>query len=161
MKGAGENTDPPTCCGGKPRRVLRLRRKRGIIIFGGGVYVDKNTSQLANVRAKPVRCSKLQNPNSSKILRFLRKPSGVQQASHAGEFLAFHELEGGAAASSEQAPYPSLPPWGESSLIPLLLLSPRDPLRWAHAGAPSTGGVAGEEITCRAGKPRRGVPCLP
>ena len=35
--------------------------------------------------------------------------------------------------SSEQAPYPSLPPEGESSLIPLLLLSMPNPLRWASA----------------------------
>ena len=38
--------------------------------------------------------------------------------------------------SSSQAPYRSLPPVGESSLIALLLLSPRDPLRWARAGSP-------------------------
>ena len=41
-----------------------------------------------------------------------------------------------AAPSSSQASYPSLPPGGESSFISLLLLSPRDPLRWARAGAP-------------------------
>ena len=43
----------------------------------------------------------------------------------------------GYSATSSHASYPSLPPAGESSLIPLLRLSPRDPLRWAHAGAPS------------------------
>ena len=58
-----------------------------------------------------------------------------------------------AAPSSSQAPYApgrpllalwanspsrSLPPDGESSLIPLLVLSPRDPLRWARAGTPDT-----------------------
>ena len=41
-----------------------------------------------------------------------------------------------AAPSSSQASYPSLPPGGENSFISLLLLSPRDPLRWARAGAP-------------------------
>ena len=40
--------------------------------------------------------------------------------------------------ASSQAPYRSLPPYGESSLIPLLVLSPRDPLRWARAGTPDT-----------------------
>ena len=35
----------------------------------------------------------------------------------------------GTAPSSSQAPYPSLPPDGERSLIPLLRLSPRDPVR--------------------------------
>ena len=39
--------------------------------------------------------------------------------------------------ASLQAPYRSLPPGGESSLIPLLVLSPRDPLRWARVGAPT------------------------
>ena len=33
--------------------------------------------------------------------------------------------------SSAQASYPSLPPVGESSLIPLCLLSASNPLRWA------------------------------
>ncbi len=38
--------------------------------------------------------------------------------------------------SSSQAPYPSLPAKAESSLIPLLLLSPCNPLRWACTGPP-------------------------
>src|SRR5699024_6435807 len=39
--------------------------------------------------------------------------------------------------SSSQAPYPSFPPRrGENSLIPLLRLSPANPLRWASPGAP-------------------------
>ena len=38
------------------------------------------------------------------------------------------------------SPSRSLPPDGESSLISLLLLSPRDPLRWARVGAPSARG---------------------
>ena len=33
-------------------------------VFDGGVYVGKNTSQLANVRAQRVRCSKLQTPTT-------------------------------------------------------------------------------------------------
>ena len=46
------------------------------------------------------------------------------------------------ASASSQAPYPSLPAEAASSLIPLLVLFPRDPLRWARAGvlfAPFTG----------------------
>ena len=40
-------------------------------------------------------------------------------------------------SSSSQAPYPSFPPQrGENSLIPLLRLSPANPLRWASPGAP-------------------------
>ena len=39
---------------------------------------------------------------------------------------------------SPQAPYLLLPPpCGESSLTPLRLLSPHEPLRWVRAGAPS------------------------
>ena len=38
--------------------------------------------------------------------------------------------------SSSQAPYPSPCRIRQGSLISLLLLSPRDPLRWARAGAP-------------------------
>ena len=37
---------------------------------------------------------------------------------------------------SSQSPYPSLPAYAESSLIPMLVLSPRKPLRWVFAGAP-------------------------
>ena len=37
---------------------------------------------------------------------------------------------------SPQAVHPSLPPGGESSVAPLWLLSPREPLRWIRAGAP-------------------------
>jgi len=40
-----------------------------------------------------------------------------------------------ASAASSPASYPSLPPFGESSLIPRLLLFPPNPLRWASAGA--------------------------
>ena len=36
--------------------------------------------------------------------------------------------------SSSQAPYPSLPPYGESSFIPLLLLFRKEPLRWVLSG---------------------------
>ena len=40
-------------------------------------------------------------------------------------------------SSSSQTPYPSFPPQrGENSLIPLLLLSPANPLRWASPGTP-------------------------
>jgi hypothetical protein len=38
------------------------------------------------------------------------------------------------ATSSSQTPYRSLPVKAESSLIPLLVLSPADPLRWALPG---------------------------
>ena len=70
----------------------------------------------------------------------------------AGRTVCARERPHGTAPSSSQAPYApgrpllalwanspsrSLPPNGESSLIPLLLLSPRDPLRWARAGTPS------------------------
>ena len=41
-----------------------------------------------------------------------------------------------ARSSSSQSPYPSLPACAESSLIPMLVLSPRKPLRWVFAGAP-------------------------
>ena len=41
-----------------------------------------------------------------------------------------------ARSSSSQSPYPSLPAYAESSLIPMLVLSPRKPLRWVFAGAP-------------------------
>ena len=37
----------------KPRSVCRVKRQRGIIIFGRGVYVAENTFQSANVRRKP------------------------------------------------------------------------------------------------------------
>ena len=43
---------------------------------------------------------------------------------------------GSKAISSSQAPYLSLPPGGESSLIPLLVVSPSNPLRWALMGSP-------------------------
>ena len=43
---------------------------------------------------------------------------------------------GSKAISSSQAPYLSLPPNGESSLIPLLVVSPSNPLRWALMVAP-------------------------
>ena len=42
----------------------------------------------------------------------------------------------GRGPSSSQSPYPSLPAYAESSLIPMLVLSPRKPLRWVFAGAP-------------------------
>ena len=42
--------------------------------------------------------------------------------------------------ASPQAVHPSLPPGGESSVAPLWLLSPREPLRWIRAGAPIKGG---------------------
>ncbi len=45
----------------------------------------------------------------------------------------------GAVRASSQTSYPSLPPYGESSLISLLLLSPRNPLRWACAETPYWG----------------------
>ena len=63
--------------------------------------------------------------------------SGVQQARHARQFLALQEFRRGAAASSEQAPYPSLSPGGESSLTSLLLLSPPKPQCWVSAGTPA------------------------
>ena len=71
---------------------------------------------------------------------------GVQQAGDAGE-------------SSEQAPYPSLPPFGESSLILLLLLSPPKPLRWVSAGTPELPGR--KAFIYPANRPRRGAPCPP
>ena len=40
-------------------------------------------------------------------------------------------------ASSSQTPYPSPRRQRQGLLSPVLLLSPRDPLRWARAGAPS------------------------
>ena len=42
----------------------------------------------------------------------------------------------GRGPSSSQSPYPSLPAYAESSLIPMLVLSPRKPLRWVFARAP-------------------------
>ena len=42
-------------------------------------------------------------------------------------------------ASSSQAPYPSLRRRRQSSFTSLLLLSPRDPLRWARVGSRSGG----------------------
>ena len=43
-----------------------------------------------------------------------------------------------ASSSSEQAPHHSLPPNGESSTVPLLLLSPPDPLTLGSGGAPGS-----------------------
>ena len=40
--------------------------------------------------------------------------------------------------TSSQAAYPSLPADAESSLTPLLLLSPPKPLRWVSAGTPAS-----------------------
>ena len=110
--------------------------------------------------------------------------SGVQQASHARQLLALQELQGRAAASSEPAPYPSLPPSGESSLISRLLLSPRKNAypqgvrRIRKAAKPPTaaqplvfrGGpfemistVSGAETVFRrpANRQRPAAPCLP
>ena len=42
----------------------------------------------------------------------------------------------GRGPSSSQSAYPSLSAYAESSLIPMLVLSPRKPLRWVFAGAP-------------------------
>ena len=63
-------------------------------------------------------------------------------------------------ASSKQAPYPSLPRKRESSLILLLLLSPRDPLTLGSRGGPGNCPVL-EGFTYPAGRPRRAAPCLP
>ena len=71
---------------------------------------------------------------------------GVQQTGNAGE-------------SSEQAPYPSLPPFDESSLILLLLLSPPKPLRWVSAGTPELPGR--KAFIYPANRQRRGAPCPP
>ena len=51
-------------------------------------------------------------------------------------------LDGQEVITSSQAPYPSLRPVGQSSLIPLLLLSQRNPLRWACAGVGWRSGAA-------------------
>jgi len=48
--------------------------------------------------------------------------------------------------ASSQAPHPSLPFGKESSSIPLLLLSPQDPLRWAPAGDPFFPDLTGKEV---------------
>ena len=40
-----------------------------------------------------------------------------------------------ARSSSSQSPYPSLPAYAKSSLIPMLGLSPQKPLRWVFVGA--------------------------
>ena len=50
----------------------------------------------------------------------------------------FFGARGGTA--SPQAAHFSLPPGSESSVAPLRLLSPREPLRWVRAGAPIKGG---------------------
>ena len=50
-----------------------------------------------------------------------------------------------ARSSSSQSPYPSLPAYTESSLIPMLVLSPQKPLRWVFAGAPILLKLAGKQ----------------
>ena len=63
----------------------------------------------------------------------------------------------GAAPSSSQAPYRSLPPGGESSLTPLLQLSPPNPrlLPLGFGGGPKL------SLFCRSVVIRRGAQCAP
>ena len=66
----------------------------------------------------------------------------------------FFGARGGTA--SPQAVHPSLPPGSESSVAPLWLLSPREPLRWICAGAPIKGGF----FTPPQAKKRQAFACL-
>ena len=59
-----------------------------------------------------------------------------------------------ARSSSSQSPYSSLPACAESSLISMLVLSPRKPLRWVFAGSPCFA------ETCRRAARDALLPCI-
>ena len=100
-------------------------------------------------RNKHFSCSRKTN-----CLRFSRRASGKgTRVSPQGEWDVFRPFlpgeryhppfsfrlaekkTGRGRSSSAQAPHRLFPPDGENALVPLRLLSPPDPLRWAPAGA--------------------------
>ena len=99
-----------------------------------------------HLRAKSRRCASVALRNTS--LRLGEKKRRLGAKRHGVPYLLMirgsqQETLGGRIGvsvgrgpSSSQSPYPSLPAYAESSLIPMLVLSPRKPLRWVFAGAP-------------------------
>ena len=55
-------------------------------------------------------------------------------------------------ARSSQSPYLSLAAYAKSSLIPMLVLSPRKPLRWVFVGAPKLSAFSHANWSCGVGQ---------
>ncbi len=59
-------------------------------------------------------------------------------------------------ARSSQSPYLSLAAYAKSSLIPMLVLSPRKPLRWVFVGAPKLSAFSHANRNCLVGQKPQG-----
>ena len=93
------------------------------------------TAEMDSIRIRdPTRWKRYSTGQGGDAITFLQEFCGMRFPEAVDYLLAYH---GRRRRKVRSAPFP---PPAKTPFAPLLLLSPRDPLRWARAGAPLTGG---------------------